>query len=328
MTNIGIIGAGKIAGVMARTIRLMNEAGNTSVRLYGIASRSCQKAESFARENGVEHAFSSYELMVREPEINLVYIATPHSHHYEHAKLCLAHGKHVLCEKAFTVNASQAKEIVKLAEEKRLLVAEGIWTRYQPMRKIINDIIFSGIVGEAKMLTANLGYELTKKERVMKPELAGGALLDVGVYALNFAEMIFGKADSVHAVCEKNEFGVDVNDSYTLIYEKENRMAVLCASALARSDRYGMIHCTNGYIQVENINNPQAVRVFDASYTMIKELRCPPQLTGYEYEVIESCEAIAAGRTECVSMPHAEIVHMMELMDEIRRQFGIQYQHE
>ncbi len=324
MVRIGILGAGAIAGTMADTIRRMNAAGNNSVSLYAVASRNQEKAEAFAKKEGVEKAFGSYEAMLADDALDLVYIATPHSHHYEHIKLCLEHGKHVLCEKAFTVNAAQAREVCTLAEQKGLLLTEAIWTRYQPMRTMISELLASGIVGEARMLTANLGYAITGKERIILPELAGGALLDVGVYTLNFADMVFGQPDSVQAVCQKSDLGVDLQDSYTLLY-KDGRMAVLCAGTTGISDRYGIIHCTKGFVQVENINNPQKISVYDSSYRLIKELPCPAQLTGYEYEVQEAADAITAGRTECASMPHADTVRIMELMDSIRAQFGLRY---
>ena len=324
MVRIGILGAGAIAGTMADTIRRMNAAGNNSVSLYAVASRNQEKAEAFAKKEGVEKAFGSYEAMLADDALDLVYIATPHSHHYEHIKLCLEHGKHVLCEKAFTVNAAQAREVCTLAEQKGLLLTEAIWTRYQPMRTMISELLASGIVGEARMLTANLGYAITGKERIILPELAGGALLDVGVYTLNFADMVFGQPDSVQAVCQKSDLGVDLQDSYTLLY-KDGRMAVLCAGTTGISDRYGIIHCTKGFVQVENINNPQKISVYDSSYRLIKELPCPAPLTGYEYEVQEAADAITAGRTECASMPHADTVRIMELMDSIRAQFGLRY---
>ena len=127
-----------------------------------------------------------------DPQVDLVYIATPHSHHYLHAKMCLEAGKNVLCEKAFTVNADQARKLFALAKEKNLLITEAIWTRYMPSRKMIDDIISSGVIGEVTAVTANLNYAISEVERIRKPELAGGALLDVGVYTINFASMVLG----------------------------------------------------------------------------------------------------------------------------------------
>ena len=185
--KIGILGAGNIAGILAKTMAQMSEA-----ECYAIAARSLDRAEDFRNKYGFQKAYGSYEEMLQDEQVELVYIATPHSHHYEHMKLCISYGKPILCEKAFTMNSVQAKEIVKLAKEKGIYVAEAIWTRYMPSRQIINEVIGSGILGQVSMLTANLSYDIDSKERIIRPELAGGALLDVGVYTLNFALMQFG----------------------------------------------------------------------------------------------------------------------------------------
>ena len=195
--NFAILGLGMIAKVMASTILQMNKSGDKSVKLYAAASRSLEKSQCFCKEFSVERSYGSYDELYNDNNIDLVYIATPHSCHFEEVKLCLEHGKNVLCEKAFTVNAKQAKELIDLAKEKKLLLAEAIWTRYQPMRKIIADTINSNIVGPVTMLTANLGYDIVSVPRLVKPELAGGALLDVGIYPLNFANMILGDPDRV-----------------------------------------------------------------------------------------------------------------------------------
>lgn len=322
--NLGILGAGYIAGVMAETIRRMNESGDHTVRLYAVAARELERAQVFAHQYGAEKAFGSYEEMLQDPDLDLAYIATPHSHHYHLIKLCADHGKHVLCEKAFTVNARQAEDAIRYARAKGVLVTEAIWTRYQPMRAIIAETLASGVIGEPKMLTANLCYAITQNHRIVVPELAGGALLDVGVYTLNFAEMVFGRADGVRCTCTKNENGVDFTDSITLTW-RDGRVANLTAGVHCVSDQMGIIYGTNGYIVVENINNPTGLKVFDGDRRLVREVSCPPKLTGYEYEVLETARCIREGLPECPSMPHAETIHMMELMDHVRAQMGIHY---
>lgn len=322
--NLGILGAGRIAHVMADTILQLNASGNHSVTLYGIAARDLQRAQEFSKTYHVAHAYGSYEEMLQSPELDFVYIATPHSHHYQHMKLCIDHRKHVLCEKSFTVNARQAEDILRYAKEKQVLVTEAIWTRYQPMRQIISEVIHSNIIGEPRMLTANLCYTIMDKERIVRPELAGGALLDVGVYTLNFAEMIFGHPQCINGIGIKHETGVDIADSLTLTWN-DGKMAVLTTGATTISDRMGIIYGTNGYIVVENINNPQGIQVFDVNRQCIKFIPCPKQLTGYEYEVLEVVNCIKEGRLECPSMPHCETIHMMEVMDHLRAQMGICY---
>ncbi len=322
--NLGILGAGRIAATMAETIRKLNNSGNDTVKLYAVATRDLGRAQTFAMENGAERAYGSYEEMLEDPALDFVYIATPHSHHYQQIKLCADHGKHVLCEKAFTVNARQAQEALSYAKARGVLVTEAIWTRYQPMREKIAEALASGIIGTSKMLTANLCYPVTGKERLVRPELAGGALLDVGVYALNFAEMVFGRAQGVQGSCTKGETGVDLMDSMTLTWQ-DGKMAVLNAGCNCLSDRQGIVYGTRGFLVVKNINNPQGYQVYDHQYRLVEQVDCPAQLTGYEYEVLETAHCISRGLLECPSMPHSETVHMMEVMDHLRAQMGIVY---
>ena len=315
--NIGIIGAGNIAKVMAETVNGIEDA-----TLYAIGSRNIEKAQAFAKDFGITKAYGSYEELVLDDEIDLIYIATPHSHHFEHMKLCIDHGKNVLCEKAFTFNKKQAEEIIALATEKKVYLAEAIWTRYMPSRKIINDLIESGIVGEVKTVTCNLSYPVAGKERLIRPELAGGALLDLGVYGINFIIMHLGKdfAD-IDSTMMLTQTGVDGQESLVFKYN-DGKMAVATHSMYGRSDRKGIFYGEKGYIVVENINNPNAIDVFDCDDNLIKHLDVPSQITGYEYEVIESIEMIKQGKLESESMPLSESVYIMEIMDKLRIQWG------
>lgn len=318
--NMAILGAGNIARQMAKTIRSMN-----NVTAYAVASRDAGRAAAFAREFGFAKACGSYEEMLADPNVELVYVATPHSLHAEHIRLCLEHGKHVLCEKAFTVNAAQAEEVLSLAKAKGLLLAEAIWTRYMPMRRMLNEIIASGIIGTPHSLTANLCYIIDHVPRLQKPELAGGALLDIGVYTLNFACMVFEseiKEVVSHAVF--NDQGVDNQNSIILTFA-DGKTATLHSNQMVASERSGMIYGSNGYIEVENINNPAAIRVYNPQYELIREIQAPAQITGYEYEVEACAKAIREGQTECPDMPHAEILRMMRLMDAIRADWGMRY---
>lgn len=324
MTNLAILGAGRIAGTMAETVRRMNEAGQGDVCLYAVAARDAGRAQAFAEDNGVQKSFGSYEEMVRDPGVDLVYIATPHSHHAEHMRLCIEHGKAVLCEKAFTANAAQAEEIFSLAKEKGVLVCEAIWTRYQPMRKMICDAAWSGIVGKPRTIQANLSYQIAFKPRISDPALAGGALLDVGVYAINFAEMVFGRPDGVHGHALLTPAGVDETNSMFLTWA-DGRAAVLSSGTTAISDREGIIWCEHGFIRVENINNPERFTIYNEKREVIRRVERPQQLTGYEYEVLEAADVLARGGTQCPSMPWEETLHVMKLMDELRAQMGVRY---
>lgn len=318
--KMAILATGRIAGTMAKTIR-----GMDCVVKYAAASRSLEKAEQFVKEYGFEKAYGSYEELVNDPEVELVYIASPHSHHYEQIKLCLEHGKHVLCEKAFTVNEEQAKEVFALAKEKNLLLTEAMWVRYMPMAKTLQEVIASGIIGNISTVTANLYYLIDQKERIQKKELAGGALLDVGVYALTFASLVMGDDISrIHAAAVKTESGVDAQDSITIIY-KDGRMALLCSGIMSISDRKGIIYGSKGYIIVENINNFEEIRVYNTARELVNTYPRPRQITGYEYQVEACVEAIRSGKTECLQMPHAQSLEIMRQMDEVRRQIGLSY---
>ena len=321
--KIGIMGTGNIAGVMADTIRQMPQ-----VCSFAAGSRTPEKARRFAEKYGFQRAYGSYEELVSDPEVQLIYIATPHSQHYENIKLCLEHGKNVLVEKAFTLNAVQAREVTALAKEKGLLLAEAIWTRYMPMRKTLEDIVASGVIGRPTSLYATLSYPIAHVERIQEPALAGGALLDLGVYPLNFASMVFGDdIEKISASAVLTEKGVDAVTTAVLTY-RDKKAAVIHADFQAASNREGAIYGEKGYILVQNINNCEGIQVYDADHRLIASYDTPKQISGYEYEVEACMEAIEKGNIECPQMPHAETIRIMELMDEIRRQIGVSYPQE
>ncbi|SFR80205.1 Gfo/Idh/MocA family protein [Anaeromicropila populeti] len=321
--KMAILGAGAIARTMAATTQKMNDVTN-----YGIASRDYTKADAFAKEFGFQKAYGSYEEMLSDPEIEFVYVATPHSHHYQHVKLCLNSGKHVLCEKAFARNAKEAREMISISRAKNLLLAEAIWTRYMPLRKTLDELLASKIIGDATMLTANLGYAIQHKQRLIDPELAGGALLDLGVYPLNFALMAFGKEiDKITSSAFLTDTGVDAQNNMTLLYQ-DGRMAVLSSTMLAMTDRQGIISGTKGFLLAENINNCERIRVFDQARKEIACYEAPVQITGYEYEVSACIKAIQQRKTECDEMPHQDIIFVMELMDSFRKEWGVIFPNE
>lgn len=316
MIKMAILGAGAIANKMAATITKMDE-----VEAYAIAARDLDRAQAFAEAYGFTKAYGSYEEMLADEAVDLVYVAVPHSHHYKMTKLCLEAGKHVLCEKAFMVNAEQARDVLALAKSKKLLLTEAIWTRYMPSRKIIDDIIARGEIGEVTSLTANLGYELSQIKRIWDPALAGGALLDVGVYLVNFARMVFGEdmtSVSSYAVFRD---GVDMIDSIVMTFEGGKTATMQC-NVNAVLNRTGCIFGTKGYLEITNINNPEEIKVYNEEYQEVKTYAVPEQITGYEYEVEACVRAIESGSLECPQMPHAETIQVMEIMDGIRKSWG------
>ena len=318
--NIGIMGSGNIAGIMAGTINKMK-----NVRVYAVASRQQVHADVFAGKYGCKKAYGSYADLVADKKVDLIYVATPHSEHYENVKMCLEAGKPVLCEKAFTLNAAQAEELVRIAAEHKVFLAEAMWTRYMPMLTTIREVIGSGIIGEPKTLTANLGYVIGSKERLTNRALGGGALRDVGVYTINFALMIFGhNISKIASCCTFTETGVDEQNAICLQYY-DGKVANLNSSMVSLSDRQGIIYGTKGFAVVENINNFESIAVYDRQYKKVASYKCPKQISGYEYEVAACIDAIKCGLIECAQMPHSETLRVMRIMDEIRSQWGMKY---
>ena len=318
--KFAILGAGNIAEKMASTVIHMPQ-----IIPYGVGSRDLARAKDFAHKYGFAKAFGSYEEMVEDPEIDLVYVATPHSHHFKHSMMSLKHGKHVLCEKSFTTNAAQAQKLTEYARANNLVIAEAIWTRYLPMSKLINELIDSGVIGDVKLLTADLGYLIDHNERIVNPALAGGALLDVGVYALNFASMVFGdKIAKSSSICTLTDTGVDASGNVTLCFE-DGKMAVLYFSAVAQTVRQGIVYGNKGTLVVENINNPELIRIYNLDREEIASYSAPDQITGFEYQVESVINAIENGLVECPEMPHSEIIRIMKLMDGFRKEWGVIY---
>ncbi|MDR1754719.1 MAG: Gfo/Idh/MocA family oxidoreductase [Eubacterium sp.] len=320
--NIGILAPGVIAKKMAATLAEMSK--KDDVRCLAVGSRDLEKAKAFAEEYDIERAYGSYEELAADKDIDLIYISSPHSHHYAHAMLCLNAGKSILVEKSFTGNARQAKEVIKLAKENNLLCAEAIWTRYLPMRKKLDEILASGVIGKIHKLKANLGYNKLHVERMYNPALAGGALLDVGVYVINFALMAFG--DDIENICSSAQLadtGVDKFADIKITF-KDGKIAELYASCVEKTDRKGFIKGDKGFIEFENINNCEWIEV-NTDGGKLQHFDPPAQITGFEYQVEACLRAWKAGEVECPEMPHGEIIKVMEIMDGLRKEWGVVY---
>lgn len=318
--RLGIIGTGMIAKMMAKTVRGMKD-----VSLYAVSSRSQKRAEYFAKNEGVEKAYGSYESMLEDTKVDLVYVATPHPAHYAHAKLCIMHGKASLVEKPFMINTKEAKEILALAKEKQVFITEAIWTRYMPSRNMINEIIASDEIGEVTAIDANLGYRNCMIPRMYKPELAGGALLDLGVYPLNFASMILGndiKKTVSHV--KLTDQGLDEQNVMILEY-KSGPVATLRSSMLSDTDQSGFVYGTKGYLVAKNINNVTEIEVYGPNREWKRTVKVPKQITGYEYEVKACKKALEEGKLFCEEMPHEESIILMKQMDAFRAKWGIKY---
>ncbi len=321
--KLGVLGTGKIVQSVTKTLQKME-----GIECYAIASRTNERAQQAATEYGYEKAYGSYEELVADTEVELVYIATPHSRHYEDMKLCIQHKKPVLCEKAFTMNSVQAKEIQELARQEGVFVAEAIWTRYMPSRQLIGQVLDSGVIGRVSVMTANLSYTIYDKNRIVTPELAGGALLDVGVYGINFAMIHFGEEiNRIETSVQFTQTGVDGMETITMFY-KDGRMAVLTHGIYGRSDRKGIFYGEKGYIVVENINNPQSISVYNTEDKLLQRIEVPEQISGYEYQFEECRKSIAEGRIESKSMPLGDSVKVMQVMDAIRKKWNLIYPQE
>lgn len=315
--KFGILATGNIANSMARAVQDLGE-----IECYAAASRTYEKAKDFADKWGFEKAYGSYEELVSDPEVELIYVASPHSHHYQHAKLCLEHGKHVLLEKAFTVNVTQAEELIALSKEKGLLLAEAFWPRYMPTRKMLDDLIEQGTIGKVQAVMADFGAPLSHVERMWNPELAGGALLDLGVYPINFALQIFkSPVRRIQSDAIMSPQGVDHMNGITITFD-DGKIAVLHSNMLAYMGNRGVIYGDRGFIELYEISNPKGIRVFDENKELTASYPAPEQVNGYEYEVMACVRAIRAGRIECEEMPHSETLRMMKILDEIRGQWG------
>lgn len=318
--RVGIVGAGWIAEKAAITLN-----GLQDCEAYAIGSRTLEKAEAFAAKWNIPQAYGSYEALLADSDVDLVYVATPHSHHYDVTRAALLAGKPCLVEKAFMANARQANEIIDLAHRQQVFLAEAIWTRYQPVVTTIRQLISSGRIGEPRLLTATLGYSMGDKPRIMRPDLCGGALLDLGVYALNFTRMFF-PADivSIDGTCVKSETGMDLTNAITLVLA-DGKLCNLQSSAQCVGDNIGVIAGTEGNLIIDNINNPQTVTVNGPDRTYVETIRVPRQITGYEYQFQACRQALIDGLLEPREMPHAETLYIMQLMDGLRRKWDVRY---
>ena len=318
--KVGIIGTGWIAEKAAITLN-----GLKVCEAYAVGSRSQDKADAFAQKWNIARAYGSYSELIADPDVDLIYVGTPHSHHYDVTKEALLAGKPCLVEKAFMANARQTEEIIRIARERRVFLAEAIWTRYQPAVKMIRDLIASGRIGAPRLLTATLGYSMGNKERIMRPDLCGGALLDPGVYALNFARMFF-PADivSIDGTCVKSNTGMDLTNAMTLVLA-DGMLCNLQSSAQCVGDNIGVIAGTEGNLIIDNINNPQTITVNGPDRTYIETIRVPQQITGYEYQFIACRQALMDGLLEPREMPLDETLYIMQLMDGLRRKWDVRY---
>lgn len=334
--KFAILGCGYIAGKMAEAVKVLEEKG-MGVELYAVAARDLTKAQNFAAQYGARKSYGNYGDLAHDQDVDLIYIATPHSHHYEHAKLCINAGRNLLVEKAFCANVKQATEIIALAHDKGTFLCEAMWTRFLPAVDVVRGWISDGRIGEVQSVEADFSQPLTHVERLVNPALAGGALLDLGVYSLTFADLFLngGSAEltglnygapitNIDARCIKTDSGVDATDWINITY-KNGKKAYLKTSIVNPWHNEGIIYGTKGYIRVVNLNDMEELQVYDAAGQLVESVKPERICNCYEYEVLACRDALAKGSRECPEMPHSKTMEMMELMDSLRDRFGVSF---
>ena len=317
--NWGIIGPGNIARKFALDLQKLPDA-----KIIAVASRSLDRAQTFAQDFGIPHVYDSYEQLAADAEVEVVYIASPHIFHFEHSQLCLEAGKAVLCEKPFTVNAQQSEALFALAQEKGRFIMEAMWTRFLPVIQKSLDWIQEGRIGTPQLVQADFGFVGTKdpNHRINNPALAGGTLLDIGIYPLTLAYLVFGE-DPVgvtsHAILGPT--GVDVQSSINFTY-KNGGMAQLLASFRGRTYKEARIMGEQGYLRIPLFWRANEVTLYN---DLDEELDHFEADLGLRFQAIEVMKCLREGQIESQVFPHAESLRVMRMMDRLRREWGVGY---
>lgn len=317
----GIIAPGRIAHAFAEGVKTIKDA-----EIYAIASSSQKRADAFAKKFKVSKAYNSYENLVADTDIDAVYISSLHHQHFAHSMLALEAGKPVLCEKPMTVNAAETRKLIETAREKKLFLMEALWTRFLPIYNHIRQWLDEGLIGEIKMMTSTFGFraERNEKGRLLDPNLAGGTLLDIGIYPLAVSELVMGKfpqSFNVHALIGKT--GVDELLSVTMVY-KNGVISQFTSTFLAHNQNDFFIYGTKGHIRI----HPNFWGSTQATLTIGKKekrVSAPFKASGFEYQTKEAMRCIRAGLLESPTVSHDYTISMMTLMDDIRAEIGLKY---
>jgi len=319
--NWGILGTGFIAQKFAQALITLPD-----TQLMAIGSRHKPKARKFGQEFKVPRQYPSYQELVHDPDIDVVYIATPHPLHYHNSLICLQNGKAVLCEKPFTMNAAEARELISLARQQDLFLMEAMWVRFLPLLQKIKAFIQAGKIGVVRFIQSDFGYRFPWQphHRALNPELGGGGLLDVGIYPISLTSLIMEQApQKILSKAHIGDTGVD-EQSAMLFYYDRGQMASLSCAVRTRTAQHSYIYGTRGYI---HIHGPwwqlkKAVLVIDDDEQIITE---PFRGNGYQYQIIEVNQCLRKGNLESGTMSLDESLTIMETMDRIRQQWGLKY---
>ncbi|MFX0021105.1 MAG: Gfo/Idh/MocA family protein [Candidatus Hermodarchaeota archaeon] len=317
----GILGCGKIAYKFAEGLKVLPEA-----KLEAVASKTEGKAETLGRMFGVKNIYNNYEELVNNPAVDVIYIATTHNFHYQNALLCLTHGKSVLCEKPITLNANQAEDLIKTARNKNLFLMEAMWTRFLPCINKINELIDQDIIGDIKHITADFGInrEFDPKIRAFNPDLGGGALLDLGIYPINFVRMVYKQSPfKIKSTAFIGITKVDEKSCYLFEY-KNGQTAMLSSSYRLLMTDNAFIFGTKGYLKIPDFYRPTKI-VLKLEGKPKKTFKLPFKSTGYNYEAIEVMKCLNSDQIESTIMPLNETLEIMKTMDIIRSQWNLKY---
>lgn len=314
MFNVGILGTGNIAGVMTKAIKDLK-----GVTVAAVASRDLKRAKEFVKQNCPKaKALGSYEELARMDGIDLVYIATPHSYHYENAITCIKEYKNVLVEKPFAMSRAEADSIFTEAKNRGVFVCEAMWTAFMPLHKQMLKWIGEGRIGAVRYISSNLGYNIENRKRMTDPALGGGAYLDLGVYTTHLAVCVLGESiepKSVYSRMLSN--GVDRDVTYILGPQGDGPISSSYVTMSARTDKDGAIVGEKGYIKFFDVNNYERIELHDEEGALVEA--CDREgLIGYALEVKASKEAIENGLIQCAEMPWHRTAAICSLNDRIR----------
>ncbi len=315
--NWGVLGPGNIAVRFTNDLKRLSDA-----TLLAVGSRTLDKAEAFAKRQGAARAYGSYEEVVRDRDVDAIYVATPHNFHRQHAILALEHGKAVLCEKPMEVNAARVREMVAAARNHNQFLMEAMWTRFLPVISGVRQWIREGRIGEIRLVAANFGFRTAwnPDNRLLNLSLAGGATLDVGVYVVSLAHMLLGAPSTVQAHAHIGKTGVDELTSMILGYPT-GAMAQLSCAVRANISDGARIYGTEGYIDV-----PEFWHATKATLQVAGEE--PEVITGeagYHFEAAEVADCVRSGLKESPIMPLDETIAIAETLEEVRRQIGLRF---
>lgn len=320
----GIIGTGMISN------KFVADLGHTSNGIaYAVGSRNQESADEFAGKYNIPKAYDSYDKLLQDPDVDVIYVGTPHPLHKINVIDALNAGKHVLCEKPFTMNAAELEEMITVAREKKLFLMEAMWTRFLPPIRRVREWIRDGKIGEVRLVKAEFGFRMgwDPEHRLLNPELGGGALLDAGIYPVSFASMIFGaKPENVYSTASIGETGVDEQFSILLAYEG-GRSATLNGAIRVDLPNEAYIHGTEGYIHIPQFlfSREASLHVSDQEVEKFEDDRSSE---GYAFEAEEVGRLIQAGELESEVISLEESLDIMRLLDQVRGQWGLKYSFE